>query len=168
MTFISQEQLDRICVIRIRSFLFLINNNNRRRRHHHDRHKDKVANLSQKSFVSFLLAPGSGRYQYDSKAFLFSLVNKPGWAPVKLSQSGQYSSNKYSILFYPSYGPTFGGGHDINIKNYASSNSNSYSDLGYTYSPPSGYSYTSTFARTFLAGTYSFTPDEVETFYETT
>ena len=46
MTFISQEQLDRICVIRIRSFLFLINNNNRRRRrHHHDRHKDNVANL---------------------------------------------------------------------------------------------------------------------------
>ena len=45
MTFISQEQLDRICVIRIRSFLFLINNNNRRRRRHHDRHKDNVANL---------------------------------------------------------------------------------------------------------------------------
>ncbi|CAH3166197.1 unnamed protein product [Porites lobata] len=109
------------------------------------------------------------RYQYDSKAFLFSLVNKPGWAPVKLSQSGQSSSSRaHSIFFRSTYGPTFGGGHDINIKNYASSNSNSYSDLGYTYSPPSGYSYTSTFARTFLAGTYSFTPDKVETFYETT
>ena len=164
MTFISQEQLDRIRVIRIRSFLFLINNNNRRRRHHHNRHKDKVANLSQKSFVSFLLASGSGRYQYDSKAFLFSLVNKPGWAPVKLSQSGQYSYRKRSIFFYSSYGPTFGGGYDINIKNYASP----YSNLGYTYSPPSGYSYSSTFANTFLAGTYKFTPDEVETFYETT
>ena len=33
---------------------------------------------------------------------------------------------------------------------------------------PSGYSYTSTFARTFLAGSLYFTPDEVETFYETT
>ena len=127
-----------------------------------------VANLSQKSFVSFLLASGSGRYQYDSKAFLFSLVNKPGWAPVKLSQSGRYSSSKESIYFHSSYGPTFGGGYGITIKNYASSNSNSYSDLGHTYSPPSGYSYTSTFARTFLAGTYNFTPDEVETFYETT
>ena len=168
MTFISQEQLYRICVIRIRSFLFLINNNNHRRPHHHDRHKDKVANLSQKSFVSFLLASGSYRYQYDSKAFLFSLVNKPGWAPVKLSQSGQYSYNKYSLYFHSSYGPTFGGGHDINIYNYASSSSNSYSDLGNTYSPPSGYSYRSTFAQTFLAGSYSFTPDEVETFYETT
>ena len=160
------EKLYRICFMRIRYLLFLINNNNHR--HHYDRHKDNVANLSQKSFVSFLLASGSYRYQYDSKAFLFSLVNKPGWAPVKLSQSGQYSSSKCSIYFYSSYGPTFGGGYDINIKNYASSNSNSYSDLGWTYSPPNGYSYGSTFAQTFLAGTHRFTPDEVETFYETT
>ena len=112
---------------------------------------------------------GASGYQYDSKAFLFSLVNRPGWAPVKLSQTGQYSYRKsYSIYSYPSYGPTFGGGHDINIKSDASSNSNSYSDLGHTYSPPSGYSHGSTFTKTFLAGTHRFTPDEVETFYETT
>ena len=67
----------------------------------------------------------------------------------------------------PGSGPVFGGGNDIYIHNYASSNSNSYSNLGYTYSPPSGYSYSSTFAQTFLAGSYNFTPDEVETFYET-
>ena len=161
------EKLDRICFMRIRYLLFLINNNNHHR-HHYDRHKDNVANLSQKSFVSFLLASGSGRYQYDSKAFLFSLVNKPGWAPVKLSQSGRYSYRKWSIYFLSSYGPTFGGGHGIYISNYASSNSNSHSNLGYTYSPPSGYSYRSTFTRTFLAGTNRFTPDEVETFYDTT
>ena len=67
----------------------------------------------------------------------------------------------------PGYGPTFGEGLDIYISNYASSNGNSLSNLGYTYSPPSGYSYHSTFAQTFLAGTLYFTPDEVETFYET-
>ena len=161
------EKLDRICFMRIRYLLFLINNNNHHR-HHYDRHKDNVANLSYKSLVLFLLASGSGRYQYDSNAFLFSLVNKPGWAPVKLSQSGQHSSRKYSIYFYSSFGPTFGGGRDISIKNYASSNRNSYSNLGHTYSPPSGHSYVSTFTGTFLAGTYHFTPDEVETFYETT
>ena len=122
-------------------------------------------------FTFSLLASSDGSYQYDSKTFLFSLVNKPGWAPVhvKLSQTGQNSYRKlYSINSYSSYGPTFGGGHDINIKSDASSNSNSYSNLGHTYSPPSGYSYGSTFAQTFLAGTYNFTPDEVETFYETT
>ena len=125
------------------------------------------ANYSWNIF-NFSLIDSSSGYQYDSKAFLFSLVNKPGWAPVKLPQTGKYSSRRaYSINCYSSYGPTFGGRNDIRIYNYASSNSNSYSNLGHTYSPPSGYSYSSTFARTFLAGTYKFTPDEVETFYET-
>ena len=95
-------------------------------------------------------------------------MNKPGWAPVKLPQTGKYSSNRaYSIYSGSAYGPIFGGGHDIYIDNYASSNRVSQGNLGYTYSPPSGYSYSSTFARTFLAGSYRFTPDEVETFYET-
>ena len=116
----------------------------------------------------FLVGSGSG-YRYDSNAFLFSLVNKPGWVPVKLPQTGKRSSKRrHSIYDNRSYGPTFGGGHDIHISNYASSNTNSYSNLGLTYSPPSGYSYGSTFAQSFLAGSYSFTPDEVETFCETT
>ena len=114
----------------------------------------------------FSLTDSSSKYQYDSKAFLFSLVNKPGWAPVKLPQTGTYSSRAQSIRFETSFGPTFGGGYDIRISSSASSNSNSYSDLSWTYSAPSGYSYGSNFARTFLAGTYHFTPDEVETFYE--
>ena len=95
-------------------------------------------------------------------------MNKPGWAPVKLPQAGKYSSSRaHSIYVDSSSGPSFGGGGDSYISNYASSNSKSYSNLGYTYTPPSGYSFGSTFARTFLAGTYDFTPDEVETFYET-
>ena len=116
----------------------------------------------------FVVGSGSG-YRYDSNAFLFSLVNKPGWAPVKLPRAGKYSSRRqYSIYNNPSNGPTFGRGDDIYISNYASSNRNSYANLGHEYSPPSGYSYGSTFTQTFLAGTYTFTPDEIETFYETT
>ena len=99
---------------------------------------------------------------------MFSLVNKPGWGPVKLTQQGQYSySRSHSIYGCSSYGPSFGGGHDIYISSYASSNSNSYSNLGNTYSPPSGHSYSSSFAYSFLAGSYNFQPDEVEVFYET-
>ena len=94
-------------------------------------------------------------------------MNKPGWAPVKLPQTGKYSSYRRSIYCASGHGPVFGGGDDIHIYNYASTNSNSYSNLGSTYSPPSGYSYRSTLAKTFLAGSYKFTPDEVETFYET-
>ena len=124
------------------------------------------------SSISFLIFPTGYSscygYRYDSQAFLFSLVNKPGWAPVKLPQTGKYCYNRYSIYDCSSYGPTFGGGHDIYIVNYASSSSSSYTNLGWQYSPPSGYSYGSTFTQTFLAGTYQFTPDEVETFYETT
>ena len=120
------------------------------------------------NFFIFLLVSGYG-YRYDSKAFLFSLVNKPGWAPVKLTQTGSYSHYRsYSTFSYSSYGPTFGGGHDFRIDNYASSNTDSYSNLGHTYAAPSGYSYGSTFTQTFLAGSYAFQPEEVETFYETT
>ena len=114
------------------------------------------------TYTNFSLIDSSSGWQYDSKAFLFSLVNKPGWAPVKLPQTGKYSSNRMSIHCDSSYGPIFGGGCDIFI-----SKSGSYTNLGSTYSPPSGYSYDSTFTRTFLAGSYKFTPDEVETFYET-
>ena len=129
-------------------------------------YQDSVASDSCFKFL-FSLTDSSDKYQYDSKAFLFSLANKPGWAPVKLPQTGRYSSDRaYSVRFGSGYGPTFGGGHDIHISNSASSNSHSYSNLGNTYSAPSEYSYRSTFARTFLAGTYNFTPDEGETFYE--
>ena len=107
-------------------------------------------------------------YHYSSSAFLFSLVNKPGWAPVKLSQTGKHRHGGHSINGCSSYGPTFGGGHDVSVKNHASSNTNSYSNLGYTYSPPSGHSYGSSFTQSFLAGSYTFQPDEVEVFYETT
>ena len=120
------------------------------------------------SFFPFcLLVSHCGRL-YSSKAFLFSLVNKPGWAPVKLPQTGKYSSSRYSINSCPGYGPTFGGGHDINIKNHTSSNTNSYSNLGHTYSPPSGHSYGSSFTKSFLAGSYKFQPNEIEVFYEST
>ena len=94
-------------------------------------------------------------------------MNKPGWAPVKLPQTGKYSSRRTnSIYCAPPLGPVFGGS-DIVISNYSSSKRDSQGDLGFVYSPPRGYSYGSTFARTFQAGTLYFTPDEVETFYET-
>ena len=106
-------------------------------------------------------------YRYDSQAFLFSLVNKAGWGPVKLNQTRGYSYYRsYSVYGCSSNGPTFGGGFDLYISSYASSSSSSYSYLGYTYSSPGGYYYWSSFAQTFLAGSYGFTPDEIEVFYD--
>ena len=119
-------------------------------------------------FIDFLTGSMSCGYHYDSQAFLFSLVNKPGWAPVKLPQYRYYQYAIHSHCSY--YGPIFGGGSDIAIYDHASSSSSNYANLGYTYRPPNGYSYGNTFTQTFLAGgnNYYFTPDEVEIFYETT
>ena len=126
--------------------------------------------LNQHLFFHFPLElPYNCVHWYSASAFLFSLVNKPGWAPVKLSQTGVYGSyNSYSMYSCYDRGPAFGDGHDIYIASYASSNTNSYSQLGHTYSPPSGHSYRSSFAQSFLAGSLNFQPDEVEVFYETT
>ena len=59
------------------------------------------------------------------------------------------------------YGPLFGGGHDIIMSNNPNSNTNSYTNFGQSYSVPSGVQD----RRTILAGTYKFSPDEVEVFY---
>ena len=67
----------------------------------------------------------------------------------------------YAIYRSSSYGPTFGGGHDIVIKDNANSNTDSYANFGQSYSLPSGIKD----RITILAGTYKFTPDEVEVFY---
>ena len=133
---------------------------------------DKSRYLAQPRpiIVIFFQLEYSCGYIYDSSAFLFSLVNKPGWKPQKLlSQSGQYSYYKtWSIYSCYDRGPTFGGGHDIYIASYASTSTSSYSNLDHDYGPLPGYSYGSSFAQSFLAGSYNFQPDELEVFYETT
>ena len=125
-----------------------------------------IRNVLFVTFFIYQLASSCG-YQSSSSAFLFSLVNKPGWAPVRLSPPGGYGSYQQAMYGCSSYGPTFGNGNDIYISDYASSNTNSVSDLGYAYSAPTGYSYGS-FSRSFLAGSRDFQPDEIEVFYETT
>ena len=127
------------------------------------------------SFFVFLFSPtgysSCPGHRYDPQAFLFSLVNKPGWSPVKLPQTGLYSHlNAHSIYDCSSLGPVFGNPADLYIADHSLSSSRSHTNLGYTYSPPSGYNYGDTFSYTFLHGgnDYYFIPDEVETFYETT
>ena len=68
---------------------------------------------------------------------------------------------KYAIYRLPNFGPTFGGGFDIVIKDNANSNTKSYTNFGTAYSVPGGIKD----RKTILAGTYNFTPDEVEVFY---
>ena len=92
-----------------------------------------------------------------SKAFIFSLRNKEGLAPFK----SLVTTPKYAIYRGSIFGPTFGGGADIAIQDNANSNTNSFTSFGHSYSLPSGIKD----RKTILAGTYYFTPDEVEVFY---
>ena len=98
-------------------------------------------------------------YAATFKSFIFSLVDKEGLAPFK--SMVKHASSSYAIYSYSSYGPTFGGGHDIRIAGSANQNTNSYTNFGSSYSLPNGV----TDRLTILAGTRSFSPDEVEVFY---
>ncbi|XP_073249635.1 uncharacterized protein [Porites lutea] len=92
-----------------------------------------------------------------SKSFIFSLRDKEGLAPFK----SMVTDPSRAIYDSPGYGPTFGWGYDINIVDNANQNTNSYTGFGTSYAVPSGV----TDRHTILAGTYSFSPDEVEVFY---
>ena len=85
-------------------------------------------------------------------------MDKEGLAPFKSMVKQAESS--YAIYCWPSYGPVFGLG-DILIADNASQNTRSSTDFGLSYSLPNGV----TDRRTILAGTTTFSPDEVEVFY---
>ncbi|CAH3155984.1 unnamed protein product, partial [Porites evermanni] len=110
-------------------------------------------------------SPGSCRYVYSNKSFLFSLYNINGYAPVKLNiKSSHYSSAIYRCS---DRGPAFGNGHDLRLTHEAEGYRNSYTYCGSSFPLPPGYS-ASGFSCNFYAGSYKFTPSNVEVFYETT
>jgi len=101
-------------------------------------------------------------YSAAGKAFLFSLYNINGYAPVKLTQ---YDDLPNQAMYHCStYGPTLGG-HDIRISNDAFNNNNSYTHCGHTYTAPPGSSRHTNCA--FFAGSINFSPTDIEVFYET-
>ena len=65
---------------------------------------------------------------------------------------------EHAIYCFSSYGPIFGGGHDLCIPG-APNSSNCSSRLNGTYQCPAGHT-----ATTFLAGTQYFTINEMEVF----
>ena len=77
-----------------------------------------------------------------------------------------YQNHGTAIRNNNGYGPTFGGSQDIYISNNCHTNTNSYSNLGYSYLPPNGYTLYSSQAKQFFAGSYKFRCDEYEVFYQ--
>ena len=103
---------------------------------------------------------GSCFWSYATKAFLFSFNNIKGYNPVKLTQ---YRNQQHAMYTCSSYGPTFGSGHDIFIRDDAINNQLSYTECGGTYSNPKGYSAGNC---GFFTGSYNFTPSDIEVFFE--
>ena len=92
---------------------------------------------------------------FTRKAFIFSISNKEGLDPFV----SEVSWPDMAIYRGSEYGPRFG--LDISIANDANSNSNSYACLVYAYPAPAAVQN----RYTILAGTFRFSPDEVEVFY---
>ena len=84
--------------------------------------------------------------------------------PVKL----RVKPHKYYIAvgMCDPYGPVFGM-HDILISNNSASNQDSYTHCGDIYPLPPGYSLSGSDCK-FYAGSYKFTPTDIEVFYGTT
>ena len=103
--------------------------------------------------------PGSwstkGSYQRDPQAFLFTLINPYKISPRKFVI--KTSRANYAFYNHYSYGPTFGGGHDIRISDN-SDRANSYINFGNTYTDT-----TSRGQRLFTGNTY-FLVSEIEVY----
>jgi hypothetical protein len=96
-------------------------------------------------------------YKSSSCAFLFSIVNPAGLAPMKLPLTGKWNNN--AVGCNPSYCPVFGGGHDLCICDKCNTVNDSFSRLGRSYTLPPGQH-----KRTFLAGSQYFLVAEIEVF----
>ena len=102
-----------------------------------------------------LESSGGGGYGYTRKAFIFSISNKEELDPFV----SEVRSPDTAIYRWSGSGPLFG--IDIYIFNNANSNSLSLARLGWSYPAPAAVQD----PFTILAGTYYFSPDEVEVFY---
>ena len=112
---------------------------------------------------SIFFSLGSGQYKSSNASFLFSLRNPNNMQPFKCPIIN--GKNGDAIYSHPSYGATFGLGHDLYIYNNANSYTSSYSNLGNTYQPPPGYQPCTQQTQSLFAGSYNFKPTEVEVFY---
>ena len=113
--------------------------------------------------------PGYCQYGYSRKAFIYSLTNNNGsghavYNPVKLQvRPDEYQT---AVACCDWLGPRFGLG-DIHISDNSASNTDSRTYCGNSYPLPPGYSLSGLNCK-FYAGSYKFTPTDIEVFYETT
>ena len=101
-------------------------------------------------------------FRYSNVSFLFSLKNKDNVPPFK---APFYRPNRYLFPTYSSVKPCFRFGDDLFISDNSHDNQQSYSDFGDKYQPPAGYVWGTEQAKSLLAGSFKFTPTQIEVFY---
>ena len=94
---------------------------------------------------------------------MYSLRNNDGLAPFKSTLKDE--TYQQAIYRDSGRGPIFGWGYDLYIASDAGSNTYSYTNFGYTYNLPHGYTYKETNRKSLLGGSLLFTPSEVEVLY---
>ena len=94
---------------------------------------------------------------------MYSLRNNDDIASFKSTLKNENDPD--AIYRLSSYGPTFGEGHDLLIVNNAGSLSYSFTNFGFSYNLPLGYTYRQTNTYSLLGGSEYFTPSEVEVLY---
>jgi hypothetical protein len=99
-------------------------------------------------------------YTNDGKTFLFSLVGAKGQQPTLCPTISGKGNSTYGCS---TYGPTWGGGHDLYLVSGCDKSSGSYSNLGYSFSAP-GLTYNTQPCKDFLAGSYNFMVTEIEVY----
>jgi hypothetical protein len=106
----------------------------------------------------------NGFYYADPSAYIFSLVNKMNYPSLAHNIRKPID---YSVVVSPTYGPTFGGGHDLHVADQSNSNMNSYTGFGNTYALDNltlFNSWNDPIKTTFLAGAYNFQTVEIEVY----
>eukprot|EP01080_Neovahlkampfia_damariscottae_P003965 gene3965-7221_t len=99
-------------------------------------------------------------YAIDYTSFLFSLTNSKGYNPTLVPHMPGKGNSCYGCS---TYGPTWGGGHDLYIVSNPNVSTGSYSNLGYSYSVQ-GMTYNTNPIKSFLAGAYNFMLTDFECF----
>jgi hypothetical protein len=103
-----------------------------------------------------------GNYASAPGSFLFSLRNNDDLDPFKAPL--QQEDDDTAIHRHDNYGPCFGD--DLCIGNNALTTGSSWTDFGYTYQPPTGYTHGLPKTTNLLTGSkYKFSPSEVEVLY---
>ena len=106
----------------------------------------------------------TGWYTSAPGSFMYSLRNYDGLGPFKVMQLDE--NDERAIYRHGNYGPTFGWGHDLGfIADNTGSITLSVTNFGSSYNLPPGYTFEQNNTRSLLAGSYHFTPSEVEVLY---